>query len=80
MSYYECVLVDGKVLNFNKLCNYVSCSGKCGNMIEFRHEKAYMDADDINALLAMVPESQIKAVVVHHDTDVMDILMKNRAE
>ena len=65
-AYFECILVDGTRIDFDKLCTSVEEFGKEKDMICF-NAKNY-DTEH-RVLLQMIPKSQIKQIVNHYKED-----------
>ena len=65
-AYFECILVDGTRIDFDKLCTSVEEFGKEKDMICF-NAKNY--DTEYRVLLQMIPKSQIKQIVNHYKED-----------
>ena len=65
-AYFECILVDGTKIDFDKLCTSVEEFGKEKDMICF-NAKNY--DTEYRVLLQMIPKSQIKQIVNHYKED-----------
>ena len=65
-AYFECILVDGTKIDFDKLCTSVEEFGKEKDMICF-NAKNYDTGHRV--LLQMIPKTQIKQIINHYKED-----------
>ena len=70
-AYFECILVDGTRVDFDKLCTSIEEFGKEKDIICF-YAKNY--DTEYRVLLQMIPKSQIKQIINHYKEDKKMIL------